>query len=206
MRHIPKYDRLRFRHEYEGVSIQALCQEHGYIINDFVSYAEEQGWEQVDLDNLDNPEQAHTDYTLARRKLTLAAIRRAMSLWHRVQDLEDGILDLAGTSLQQLQETLLQAASQPSLIPPNIGLEISRLAKVIESVQTNNKMFTEALDVAALNDADRKGLDDERDLLVRVVRRIVDPEGTNNGEGQTGEEVQGQQGDDVQDRPEEVDG
>jgi len=155
-----RYDNLRFSYEFGGMSIPELCAEAGFIIRDVEAYARANGWEQHNIPDSASAEQIHKFYTTARRKLSITATKRAMSLYSRLTSIEDCLLEAVETTLRDAT-----SATSSSSLPGNggrtlDGLELTRLVKVVETLQTNNRIYAEAFGILAQNDPDRVA-DDE---------------------------------------------
>ena len=149
------FDNMRFSFEYGGKTVQELCAESGYLIKDVEAYAASAGWKQQFLPDAATPEQIHAFYTTARRKLSVTATQRAMSIYSRLTSIEDALL----SAVEEALIDSVQSAASASL--PGLGrkvldgLELSRLVKVVETLQTNNRIYAEAFGILAQNDPDR---------------------------------------------------
>jgi len=143
-----KFKTLRFRFEFGGESIEDLCAEHGYLITELQQYALDNEWSQQTPPSTGNPEDIAKFYTKARRELTISVTQRALRLYDRITAVEDNLLTAV--------EDAVKVASSGEAEVPIDGLELSRLAKVVESLQNNNRIFAEAFGIASQNDLDRE--------------------------------------------------
>ncbi len=145
---IPEFDDLRYKYEFGNRTIESLCAEHGFLISELSAYAKKSSWEAIEYPDIDDPVAVANFYSLARRRLTLEMTSRAMSTWAQVTAIENKLLKKTHEALSNLQTS---ADSMP-------GMELSRIAKVLSSIQESNKLYAESIATPAIVDKDLKGL------------------------------------------------
>lgn len=145
-----EFESLRFRYEYGHESVQSLCAEYGYLIKEVEAYIKLNDWEAQDDPDLMNANTVNKYYSLARRRLTVATVKRALATWNRLTELEDILLDKSLTALSNITDL----THQP-------GMELSRISKIVQTIQAANQMYGEAVIVPAITDRDLKSLLDK---------------------------------------------
>lgn len=143
-----EFDKLRFRYEYGNESIQSLCAEYGYFIDEVEKYANERGWELQADPNILNIDKVNDYYADARRRLTVCNAKRALVIWDRLVEIEDTLLMKTFETLSSITTNDTEASA----------LELNRLLKIITSIKASNKIYDEAVSTPALTDKDMKGL------------------------------------------------
>jgi len=166
---VPQYDKLRYQYEFGNRSIQDLCKEHGFLITELQEYASSNSWsKQKDVDLL-SEDSVSDYYTVARRQLTVEMASRALVLWSRLTEIENGILDIAAQLVEDIQADPKSMLRNP--------LELSRLTKILSDIQASNKMYIEAVQTPAMHDKATKELSD---ILEEQRKWIVEVVHTNN--------------------------
>ena len=151
------FDKLRFRYEYGDSSIPELCQEYGFIITELEQYATDHNWRVRDAPNLESVSEITEFYTKVRRELSVQVAQRALVIWDRVVNIEENLLKKVESALN---------------VDILDGLELTRLVKVMETLQSNNKLFAEAITIPAQNDKDRIDPEDDDDDRVWTVKVV----------------------------------
>jgi len=165
-----EFDKMRFKYEYGGMSVRDLCRASGHSIDDVTEYAEMWNWqvyEEPDPNDKNKSAEVDEFYLTVRRKLTLAVSRRALVMWDRLCEIEDYLID-------KTIHILEGASANPNAIPLD-ALELTRLAKVLQILQTSNKIYAEAVDIPALVDKSQKGVlgDDDFNSMAEKIRNAV---------------------------------
>jgi hypothetical protein len=139
------FEKLRYKYEYGDCSIRELCLKYEFVVDQVERYAEEHGWEQKTIPDPLDIEEVNTFYSSSRSTLTILTAQRALLTWGDLIEIEDGILESAIKSAENLKDN-------PS------PLDLSRLTKVYQTLMAIRQMYTEATLVPAITDRDLKSL------------------------------------------------
>lgn len=141
--------RIRFEYEYGGKSIEYLLNKYAIEPDSLDRVIKEQNWTQKTVDPFD-PKAVNQFYSDARKKLSIEAVQRAVTLFLDIIDLEDSIM-------QDLQKKLRQAdsADEPYVFSVT---ELTKVMKMIDMLKNSTKIYSEAFEVPATADRDIKDL------------------------------------------------
>lgn len=143
-----RYDKLRFRYEYNNESIELLCAEYGYLIPEVEQYSKDNNWTIQDDPDYTNDVEVNEYYSNIRRKLTTLNAKRAILKWCELIELEDDIIKEASKTIKALKDLEVSTKS----------LELTRLIKVLQVCLTNNLLYSEVVNVPSIADKQIKQL------------------------------------------------
>jgi hypothetical protein len=153
-----RYDKLRFRFEYGGESIEELCADIGIPVVDLSNYATVNNWTVQGCPEIHDTKGVNDYYSLARHKLTVATTRQAMVRFSNLATMEDNIITLLSKTITEHLVRLDQSEQDPDSTFIMDGLELTRLTKILMELKASNKIYEESINVPALADKDIKGL------------------------------------------------
>ena len=135
---IPEFDKLRYRYEYGGESVLQICRKESYLIKELEDYSKLQGWEVHAEPDLQSPAEINEYYLNARKTLTVQLVKRAMVLFPQLTHLQDILLEQTITAVQEL-------STAPRNIEISYSNEISKLMKVLTTLQDTYQIYADAL-------------------------------------------------------------
>ena len=149
---VPEYEKIRFRYEYGGESIEQICTEERLSIKEVEQYAERNNWVlQYDPSIPVEKDRTTEFYIDARKKMTVELVRRSLTQWQRLVEVEDRILRNVLAAVEDFES---HAYDSP-------GLELMRLTKVLSTLRTSNQIYSEAILTPAEVDKQKSLLSEE---------------------------------------------
>jgi len=165
---IPEFDKLRFRYEYGGDTVQDLCAEYGYLIKDLKKYIKDRKWAVCNDPDLDEADDVNEFYSNIRRNLTVLISKRSISIWDRLKEIEDKLLAETLAEIERIRDRanpnpLLSDEDSDDLsvnitLEGSVSLELQRLTKILTTLQTSSQLYNEAVLVPSITDRDLKSL------------------------------------------------